>query len=214
MRLRRKSRVREALKDFPAEYLIIAGAEENYRGQWRELLAADTLTLEIGCGKGALLNKMAELEPQHGFIGMETQGEIAFLAAEKVLAAERRNLKIICANAEQLDLWFAEGEIDELLLNFSDPWPKARHAKRRLTYRAFLARYQKILRPGAQLKLRTDNQDFFGFSAEELKIFGAEILAVTYDLHNSEYASPVMTEYEQKFSALGQKICYLAARFK
>ena len=123
------------------------------------------------------------------------------------------NVRIICANAENLLDWFEPGEIKELYLNFSDPWPKARHAKRRLTHRNFLAKYAQLLGKGGHLRFKTDNRGLFDFSVEEFKEFGLEIIALSYDLHHSEYENPVQTEYEQKFSALGTPINFCEVVF-
>ena len=124
------------------------------------------------------------------------------------------NAVVICANAEQLEDWFEPGEIKELYLNFSDPWPKARHAKRRLTHRNFLAKYQRLLGSGGHLRFKTDNRALFDFSGEEFKECGLEIIALSYDLHHSEYENEVQTEYEQKFSALGTPINFCEVVFK
>ena len=123
------------------------------------------------------------------------------------------NVRIICANAENLLDWFEPGEIKELYLNFSDPWPKARHAKRRLTHRGFLAKYKELLGEGGHLRFKTDNRALFDFSVEEFKEFGLNIIALSYDLHHSEYDNPVQTEYEQKFSALGTPINFCEVVF-
>ena len=138
----------------------------------------------------------------------------AFSGNSSAKDKEMDNVKIICANAEALNEWFEPGEIKELYLNFSDPWPKARHAKRRLTHRGFLAKYAQLLGPGGHMRFKTDNRALFDFSVEEFKEFGCEIIALSYDLHNSEYDNPVQTEYEQKFSALGTPINFCEVVFK
>ena len=123
------------------------------------------------------------------------------------------NMVIINADAAYMEDWFAPGEIRTLYLNFSDPWPKARQAKRRLTHRNFLGMYLKLLGVGGRLFFKTDNRKLFDFSVEEFKEFGMEIRELSYDLHHSGYRNEVQTEYEKKFSALGTPINYCAAVF-
>ena len=171
------------------------------------------LCLEIGCGKGRFTIGMAELNPDKAFIGIETQHDIAYYPAKAAKDKKLDNGRIICANAENLLDWFEPGEIKELYLNFSDPWPKARHAKRRLTHRGFLAKYKELLGEGGHLRFKTDNRALFDFSVEEFKEFGLNIIALSYDLHHSEYDNPVQTEYEQKFSALGTPINFCEVVF-
>ena len=171
------------------------------------------LCLEIGCGMGRFTIGMAELYPDKAFIGIETQHDIAYFPAKAAKDKELTNVKIICANAENLLDWFEPGEIKELYLNFSDPWPQARHADRRLPHRNFLALYKQLLGEGGHLRFKTDNRALFDFSVEEFKEFGLQIIALSYDLHHSEYENPVQTEYEQKFSALGTPINFCEVVF-
>ena len=156
---------------------------------------------------------------------METQHDISYYPGKYIVDNKLENAVVICANAEQLEDWFDPGEIKELYLNFSDPWPKARHAKRRLTHRNFLAKYQRLLGSSGHLRFKTDNRALFDFSVEEFKEFGLEIIALSYefgleiialsyDLHHSEYENEVQTEYEQKFSALGTPINFCEVVFK
>ena len=168
---------------------------------------------KLRCVKGRFTVGMAELYPDKAFIGIETQHDIAYFPAKAAKDKELTNVKIICANAENLLDWFEPGEIKELYLNFSDPWPKARHAKRRLTHRNFLALYKQLLGEGGHLRFKTDNRALFDFSVEEFKEFGLQIIALSYDLHHSEYENPVQTEYEQKFSALGTPINFCEVVF-
>ena len=186
---------------------------EKFKGHWQELFPGKKLCLEIGCGKGRFTIGMAELNPDKAFIGIETQHDIAYYPAKAAKDKKLDNVRIICANAENLLDWFEPGEIKELYLNFSDPWPKARHAKRRLTHRGFLAKYKELLGEGGHLRFKTDNRALFDFSVEEFKEFGLNIIALSYDLHHSEYDNPVQTEYEQKFSALGTPINFCEVVF-
>ena len=171
------------------------------------------LYIEIGCGKGNFACGIAAAHPQSNFIAMEKVPDVACLALEKAKSrAEERpvpdNLRFIIGDAKNLSEWFPDSCADGLYLNFSDPWPKAGHAKRRLTYRAFLELYRKLLKDGGALVLKTDNVGLFDFSLEEFEACGLEIVWQTRDLHNSEYnEGNVMTEYEANFSSKGFPIC-------
>ena len=156
---------------------------------------------------------MAALHPEKAFIGVETQFDISYYPARKAMEDGLDNMVILNADAACMEEWFAPGEIRTLYLNFSDPWPKARQAKRRLTHRNFLGLYLKLLGTGGQLFFKTDNRKLFDFSVEEFKEFGMEIRELSYDLHCSGYLNEVQTEYEKKFSALGTRINYCKALF-
>ena len=166
--------------------------------------------LEIGCGKGGFAVGMAAAYPERNFIAMEKVSDVLVLAAERAMReAESRpdNLRFINGDARDLAAWFAEGSLDGIYLNFSDPWPKAGHAKRRLTHRAFLTVYFSLLRAGGFLALKTDNEGLFTFTKEELAELGYPLAFVTDDLHASEEAATnIMTEYERNFSEQGMKI--------
>ncbi len=165
------------------------------------------LHLEIGCGKGNFACGMAAAHPEANFIAMERVADVACIALEKAKAcADTRpdNLRFLIGNAENLTEWFPPHSIDCLYLNFSDPWHKARHAKRRLTHRDFLARYREVLKIGGVLRFKTDNVNLFDFSLEEFAAAGLRVTNVTRDLHNSPFAEGnVMTEYEKNFSEKG-----------
>ena len=214
MRLRRKPWIGEAMQELLGSYLLTeAQALPAYKGHWQELFPGRPLALEIGCGKGQFINGMAELHPEKAFLGLELQRDVAYYAARKAADAERPNCKIICANAANLEAWFAPGEIRELYLNFSDPWPKARHARRRLTYRSFLALYGRLLGPGGHLHFKTDNRALFDFSLDEFAACGLTVETVCYDLHGSDLPNEVWTEYETKFSAKGTPINFAEVVF-
>ena len=165
------------------------------------------LALEIGCGKGNFACGMSEKYPEVNFIAMEKVADVCCIALEKAKkCAESRpdNLRFIIGDANNLCEWFPEHSIDVLYLNFSDPWPKKGHAKRRLTHRGFLEAYRKVLKEGGKLVLKTDNVGLFDFSLEEFEACGLKIEWHTRDLHNSERADAnVMTEYEKNFSEKG-----------
>lgn len=162
------------------------------------------LMLEIGCGKGAFILETARRNPDVNFIAMERMPDVALLAAEKISAARLNNVKVLIANANCLDEIFNEKCFDRIYLNFSDPWPKAGHAKRRLTYSAYLEKYKRILKDKGAIFFKTDNRGLFDFSVEEFIKSGFKLEKLTYDLHNSEYnVDNIETEYEKNFSAKG-----------
>ena len=173
------------------------------------------LRLEIGCGKGGFACGMAEKYPDANFIALERVDDVMVVAVEKAMRAKEQrstdNLRFMIARAEELSEIFGKESVDVIYLNFSDPWPKKGHAKRRLTYRTFLASYFSILKAGGKLCFKTDNRGLFDFTLEELDALGVGCDYVTYDLHSSEYASDnVMTEYETNFSSQGIPICALS----
>ncbi len=165
--------------------------------------------LEIGCGKGDFICGMAAAEPDINFIAIERIPDVLTIAAEKVKAAGYGNVRLAAFNAAYLAERIAPHSISRIYLNFSDPWPKARHAKRRLPSREFLARYDEILSPDGTIEFKTDNRDLFDFAVEEVPFSRFEIAEITYDLHHDEKMNEgnIMTEYEEKFSAKGNRIC-------
>ena len=176
------------------------------------------LHLEIGCGKGNFACGTAAANPDINLIAMERVSDVACLALEKAEAAKDTrpdNLRFLIGNAENLTEWFPPHSIDCLYLNFSDPWPKAGHAKRRLTHRLFLERYQTVLKKGGILRFKTDNVGLFDFSLEEFEAMGLEMSNLTRDLHNSPLnEGNVMTEYERAWSEKGFPIHAVTVKFK
>ena len=164
--------------------------------------------LEIGCGKGSFINQLSVREKDTNFYALEMIPDAIVHALEAACEREdNENLRFIIGNAKNLLEIFPAHSIDRIYLNFSDPWPKSRHAKRRLTYSTFLELYKTLLKEGGSLYFKTDNIDLFEFSLEEFKEFGAKIDFVSRDLHASELAKTnIMTEYERNFSAKGFKI--------
>ena len=174
--------------------------------------------MEIGCGKGNFACGMAAKHPEINFIAVEKVADVCCIALEKAKArAEERsgdNLRFIISDAKELSENVLPHSLDCIYLNFSDPWPKSGHAKRRLTHRGFLEMYKKLLKEDGILRLKTDNVGLFDFSLEEFEEFGMQILWQTRDLHSEpENADNVMTEYEKNFSDKGQPICSVVARF-
>ena len=208
MRIRRKPWARPELAEW--ENCIDVPAEN--RGKWKSFFKNNApMMLELGCGKGGFACGMAEAHPERRFLALEKVPDVMVIALEQ--AEERRtarscdNLRFLIANAADLALWFAPHTLDAIYLNFSDPWPKARHAQRRLTHRALIEMYLKLLRDGGQLHFKTDNRPLFDFTLEELSALGLTPDDVTYDLHHSPYnEGNIRTEYEDNFSAKGFSI--------
>lgn len=173
------------------------------------------IRIEIGCGKGDFIVGTAAKEPDVNFLAVEKVSDVLMLAAEKVKKSELTNVRVCCVDAKELAEIFPEGSIDRIYLNFSDPWPKSRHEKRRLTYRTFLEIYKRILKPDGAVYFKTDNRGLFDFSLEEFKEFGMRLEKLTFDLHNSEYMEGnVMTEYERRFSGMGVSINRVEGYFR
>lgn len=181
--------------------------DDSLQGQWREIFGGSApLYVELGTGKGKFISEMAVRLPETYFVGIEAQRDVLFYAAQKVRAVQVNNVRLLVFDINNLPEIFAPGEIDRLYINFCDPWPKARHDKRRLTHSSFLAKYRHVLKPGGQLFFKTDNAPLFAFSLEQFAEFGLKVDNVSFDLHNSNYEENVRTEYETKFSGRGYKI--------
>ena len=186
---------------------------ETMKGKWREAFGNDhPVYVEIGMGKGRFLMDMARLYPEINFIGIEKYSSVLLRAVQKLEEEELPNVRLIRMDAEDLENVFAQGELDRIYLNFSDPWPPNRQRKRRLTWRAYLEVYDEILRQQGDLCFKTDNQRFFEWSLQEICQFGWLIQNISLDLHNSDFEGNIMTEYEEKFSAEGYRIYRLEAR--
>ena len=212
MRMRKKKWA-EPYLDAHLEYALTDPRE--LKGQWKAFLKGKTLHVEIGTGKGDYLMEMSRMYPEDAWVGIEKEHNVAAIACRKMLEDEtfsKENNRLIVADGANLEDWFEEGEIDMIHLNFSDPWPKDRHAKRRLTSDRFLPIYDQILKKDGIIEFKTDNQGLFNYSMESIPEAGWNIDAVTYDLHNSWMnKGNVMTEYEIKFSSEGNPICKLIA---
>ena len=209
MRLRNIKGSKEVIAASP----YVVQNPEDYKGKWSELFHNNhPLHIEIGMGKGQFIHTLASENPDINYIGIEMYSSVLYRALEKQTAEEKPNLYFLRFDAKYLADIFAEHEVDRIYLNFSDPWPKDRHAKRRLTSTRFLERYDNILTPEGRVMFKTDNKDLFDFSLEQVEEAGWILENHTYDLHHSEYnEGNVMTEYEEKFSAKGNPICRLVA---
>ena len=186
---------------------------EQKKGKWAEVFGNDhPIHIEVGMGKGQFIIEMARRNPEVNYIGIEKYSSVLVRAVEKLEDFEQNNLRLIRMDAENIEEVFDKDEVDRIYLNFSDPWPKDRHAKRRLTSTRFLERYNNILTPEGRVMFKTDNKDLFDFSLEQVEEAGWILENHTYDLHHSEYNEEnVMPEYEEKFSAKGNPICRLVA---
>ena len=186
---------------------------EQKKGKWAEVFGNDhPIHIEVGMGKGQFIIEMAKRNPEINYIGIEKYSSVLVRAVEKLEDFDQNNLRLIRMDAENIEEVFDKDEVDRIYLNFSDPWPKDRHAKRRLTSTRFLERYNNILTPEGRVMFKTDNKDLFDFSLEQVEEAGWILENHTYDLHHSEYnEGNVMTEYEEKFSAKGNTICRLVA---
>ena len=216
MRIRKKSWEAEELSS--NRHLV--HEPEQYKGKWHEYFGNDKpIYAEIGCGKGRFIVQNAIENPDVNFIGIERYSSVLLRALEKFDTEEYEaltNIRFVCMDARNVEEVFVPEEVDKIFLNFSDPWPKARHAKRRLTSTEFLERYEKILAQGGRVEFKTDNTELFNFSLEQVKEAGWYLEKYTYDLHHQEEmnAGNIMTEYEEKFSLKGNPINKLIARRK
>ena len=211
MRLRNIPGADEVVSNSP--YCIQNPVE--YKGKWNELLGnSNPIHIEVGMGKGRFLMELAAMHPDINYIGIERYTSVLLRAVQKMEEAPLPNVHFLCIDAATLPEIFAKDEVARIYLNFSDPWPKDRHAKRRLTSSEFLARYDQFLAADGRIEFKTDNQDLFTFSLEEIDSSDKWHLdASTRDLHHDPVLNEgnVMTEYEEKFSSLGNPICKLIA---
>ncbi|MDD6619259.1 MAG: tRNA (guanosine(46)-N7)-methyltransferase TrmB [Clostridiales bacterium] len=215
MRLRNIPGAKEVIENSP----YVVHEPQKQKGQWSHVFENDhPIHIEVGMGKGRFLMDMAKIHPEVNYVGIEMYDSVLLRALQKREEYEQNegtltNLYFMCVDARLLPEIFEKGEVEKIYLNFSDPWPKARHAKRRLTSRQFLERYDQILIPEGSVEFKTDNRDLFAFSLEEVKEAGWTLEASTFDLHHDEelMKGNVMTEYEEKFSSMGNPIHKLIA---
>ena len=206
MRLKNVPGSREAI----AQSRFVIHDPQEQKGKWAEAFGRKgPLHIEIGTGKGRFLMELAALHPEIDYIGIEKYSSVLLRAIQKMEERELPNVRFIRMDAEEITEVFGPGEADRIYLNFSDPWPKDRHAKRRLPSRQFLNRYAQILKPEGTIEFKTDNRALFDFALEELEPAGWQAEEVTFDLHADErlMQGNVMTEYEERFSAAGNPIC-------
>lgn len=197
-------------RDLIAESRFTIKNETAYQGKWNTVFGNDNpIHIEIGMGKGQFIMALAEKHPEINYVGIEKYSSVLVRAIEKQEEMDLPNLFFIRMDAENIADVFAKDEVGRIYLNFSDPWPKDRHAKRRLTSMQFLERYKKILEKEGHVIFKTDNRDLFNFSLEQVEEAPDwELLNHTFDLHHSQYAEGnIMTEYETRFVEKGNSIC-------
>ncbi|WP_458412178.1 tRNA (guanosine(46)-N7)-methyltransferase TrmB [Schinkia sp. CFF1] len=213
MRLRNKPGAHDKIKEQP-NLLIIS--PEKFRGKWKtEVFKNDNpIHIEIGMGKGTFINGMAKQNPDINYIGIEKYTSVIVSALDLTLENNLPNVRLLNIDADTLPAIFGEGELSQIYLNFSDPWPKNRHEKRRLSHESFLAKYESVLVKGGEVHLKTDNQGLFEFSLESFSRYGMLIKNISLDLHKSDIKGNVMTEYEEKFSSKGNRIYRCEAKFR
>ena len=213
------------IEDIGGSALALAESARKYRGRWRAYFAElqkeeerpDTrLYMELGCGKGKFINTLALLDPDSLFLGIEGLDAVLVRGLERAAESRIANLRFIQAYVADIRDYFADGELDGIYLNFSDPWPKPRHEKRRFTYGDTLLRYRQILKPGGFVAFKTDNEELFEFTLAEIDRLSLTIEEISRDLHGPDCtlaARKVTTEYEDKFSGKGKNINYVKIRF-
>ena len=208
MRLRNIPGSREAIAS--SDFVIHEDVMTEKKGHWNEVFGNSLpIYIEVGMGKGQFITRMASMHPDRNFIGIEKYSSVLIRALEKrEQMTDLHNLYFLRMEAEDLPQVFAPGEAAGIYLNFSDPWPKDRHAKRRLPSKEFLARYDQILAPEGRIEFKTDNRDLFKFSLEQAEEAGWTVEQLTWDLHHDPamMEGNVMTEYEERFSANGNPI--------
>ena len=206
MRLRKKPHIDEKLQAF-ADFVTVGEVAPLVKDPSRKLY------VEVGTGKGDFITQIAERNPQINFVGMEVEATVVLAAARKVREKNLSNVRLLVCDVNRIAEIFSEHAVDRLYINFCDPWPKKRHAKRRLTHVNFLELYRKILAPDGEIFFKTDNRGLFDFSLEQFASAGMIVRDVTNDLHASEPADNIRTEYETKFSSQGVPINFCTARF-
>lgn len=212
MRLRHKPWAEEFIASHSN---IVIPNPEQYKGNWQEVFGNHhPLHIEVGTGKGQFITGMAQQNPHINYIGIELFDSVIVKAIEKVTAASSpSNLRLLKVNGAHLKEFFDKNDVERVYLNFSDPWPKTRHAKRRLTHSSFLKLYESILVDNGEIHFKTDNRGLFEYSLISMSEYGMRLKYVSLDLHANMPEDNIMTEYEQKFSAKGQPIYRLESQF-
>jgi tRNA (guanine-N7-)-methyltransferase len=211
MRLRKKWWARPEMEKSP----LVITEPTQYSGKWSEVFGnSNDIHLELGCGRGDFIIKVASQNPNKNYIAIDLKDEVLVYVLRKVQEAELGNIRIIPLQIAFIEDVFSENEISRIYINFCNPWPKDRHNKRRLTHTKFLTKYKKFIKPNTEIWFKTDNVDLFDASIEYFKDNGFNIEYYTYDLHNSDFHENIVTEYESKFVSLGMKIMFLKAVLK
>ncbi|MBC1425407.1 tRNA (guanosine(46)-N7)-methyltransferase TrmB [Listeria seeligeri] len=211
MRVKHKPWAKDRLQEFPAIYIE---NPEELKGKWQEVFGNNNpIHIEIGSGKGQFVSGMAKANPNINYIGIEMIESVLVSALDKAIEADVPNLRLVARDAKLLEECFEKGEIAQIYLNFSDPWPKKRHTKRRLTNPTFLTIYERLLPEAGEIHFKTDNRSLFEYSLVAFSEYNMLLTFVSLDLHNSDYEGNIKTEYEEKFSAKGFPIYRLEAKF-
>lgn len=210
MRMRKKKWA-EPWLEAHADYVLTK--PEEWRGRWLENIKGNILHVEIGTGKGDYLNHMAVMYPDEAWVGIEKDRSVAAVAARKAVeeGTDLSNRRMIAGDAEHLEEWFGEQEIDVIHLNFSDPWPKKHYHKRRLSSASFLAVYRRLLKKGGMIRMKTDNKDLFEDSVLYFLQNGFTFTEFSVDYRRKPHPEDAVTEYENRFMELGQPIYQLCA---
>ncbi|MEG2869989.1 MAG: tRNA (guanosine(46)-N7)-methyltransferase TrmB [Clostridium sp.] len=209
MRLRHIPGAEEMIADSPH----VVQKPEEQKGGWNRIFGNNNpICIEVGMGKGKFIMELALENPAVNYIGIERYPTVLLKGVQRWMETELPNVYFMCIDAKQLEEIFAPEEVDKIYLNFSDPWPKDRHAKRRLTSPQFMRIYDKVLLKNGSVEFKTDNRDLFDYSLLSIPEGGWKIVDYTFDLHHSDMVTGnVMTEYEEKFSSEGKPICKLTA---
>jgi tRNA (guanine-N7-)-methyltransferase len=211
MRLRKKWWARPEMEASP---LVITKPQE-LKGKWNEEFKNNNpIYLELGCGRGQFISTRAQQNSQINFVGVDLKDEVLIYALKKVEEAEVSNIRLIPMNISWISDVFEKNEVDRIYINFCNPWPKERHNKRRLTHTRFLSQYKNFIKLGSEIWFKTDDTELFEDSINYFKESGFDVSYITYDLHESDFKDNVVTEYEQKFTALGMKTMFLIAKLQ
>ncbi|MBM2658329.1 tRNA (guanosine(46)-N7)-methyltransferase TrmB [Staphylococcus pseudoxylosus] len=210
MRMRYKPWAEDYLKKEPN----IVDLDGSHAGQISDWFDNDQpIYIEIGSGMGQFITTLAAQHPEINFISMEREKSVMVKVLDKVLDQGLTNIKLICNDAIELNEYFKDEEISRIYLNFSDPWPKKRHTKRRLTYHTYLALYKQVLKKDGELHFKTDNRGLFAYSLESMSQFGMYFTKINLNLHQEDVETNIETEYERKFSDKGSRIYRMEAKF-
>ena len=210
MRVRYKPWAEDYLKNHP-DLVDMDGAHAGKMSEWFE--KEQPIYIEIGSGMGQFITTLAAQYPEINFVSMEREKSVMYKVLDKTKEMGLKNLKMICNDAIELNEYFKYKEISRIYLNFSDPWPKKRHAKRRLTYHTYLALYKQILKDDGEIHFKTDNRGLFAFSIESMSQFGMYFTKMNLNLHDEDDEDNIVTEYEKKFSEKGSRIYRMEAKF-
>lgn len=210
MRMRYKPWAEDYLKKEP-NIVDIDGSHAGRISEWFD--NDQPIYIEVGSGRGQFITTLAAKHPEINFISMEREKSVMIKVLDKVIEQGLTNIKLICNDAIELNDYFKDGEVSRLYLNFSDPWPKKRHTKRRLTYQTYVALYKQVLKDDGEIHFKTDNRGLFAYSLESMSQFGMYFTKINLNLHEEDDEENIETEYERKFSDKGSRIYRMEAKF-